>query len=186
MVGARTGVDIEILSVGTHDQAVVSMIESAVAARVIVRSREQRPNPNVGSVGHAFHDASVTVGAAVGRVIRQHIDRTVPPDGHAQHVAHDAVIRRTVNLGAGRSIRSLNRARWSFDTLVSWDMNTDNELQKLTDMAESPEEGTWTFTSVNGSVWQGKGAPVGDHTGNGNASTFTLKVSGGLKMKKIL
>ncbi len=60
------------------------------------------------------------------------------------------------------------------------------ELQKLADMAKDPQEADWTITSVNGSVWQGKGAPVGDLQGNGNQSTFTLKVSGGLELKKII
>lgn len=88
--------------------------------------------------------------------------------------------------GGGRNIRQLNQVRWSFESPVSWDMNIDNELKKVADMAKDVKEATWTFTSVNGSVWQGLGAPVGDVQGNGNTSIFTLKVSGGKELKKII
>lgn len=88
--------------------------------------------------------------------------------------------------GGGRNMRQLNRVKWSFEILCAWDMNTVNELQNLTDMAKDPQEADWTITSVNGSVWKGKGAPVGDHNGNGNPATFTVKVSGGDVLKKII
>ena len=88
--------------------------------------------------------------------------------------------------GGGRNIRQLNQVRWSFEGSVSWDMNIENELLKVADMAKDVQEATWTFTSINGSVWQGLGAPVGDVQGNGNTSMFTLKVSGAKGMKKII
>ncbi len=88
--------------------------------------------------------------------------------------------------GGGRNIRQLNQVRWSFEGTVSWDMNIDNELQKVTDMSKDPQEADWTFTHINGTVWGGKGAPVGDVQGNGNGSTFTLKASGGKALKKII
>lgn len=88
--------------------------------------------------------------------------------------------------GGGRNMRQLNRVRWSFEVLLSWDMNTARELQTLTAMAKDPQEATWTMTSINGSVFQGTGAPVGDINGNGNPSTFTLKVAGGLELTQII
>jgi hypothetical protein len=88
--------------------------------------------------------------------------------------------------GGGRNIRQINQVRWVFESPVAWDMNTDNELQKLTDMAKNSQEADWTFTHINGTVWSGKGAPVGDISGNGNQSTFTLKISGGGALKKIV
>lgn len=88
--------------------------------------------------------------------------------------------------GGGHNIRQLNRVRWSVETTVAWDMNTREDLEKLTDLAGDPQESDWTFTHINGTVYGGKGAPVGDMAGNGNAATFTLKVSGGGKLKKIV
>lgn len=86
--------------------------------------------------------------------------------------------------GGGRAIIQKNRVRWSFETTCAMDMVTDNDLEKITALAESPVEADWTFSHVSGTVWKGKGVPVGDQQGNGNAGTFTLKVSGGNKMTK--
>lgn len=87
--------------------------------------------------------------------------------------------------GSGGSIRQLNRVRWSFEVTVAWDMNSRAELEKLTALAGDPVEAEWTITNINGTVYGGTGAPVGDMQGNGNAATFTLKVSGGGALKKI-
>ena len=87
--------------------------------------------------------------------------------------------------GSGDNIKQLNNVRWSFEVACAWDANTRTELEKLTAMAGDPVDADWTVTSINGTVYGGKGAPVGDMQGNGNAATFTLKVSGGGKMKKI-
>lgn len=87
--------------------------------------------------------------------------------------------------GAGNMIDQINRTRWSLETTVSWDMNEREELQKVNDMAGSPEQADWTFSHVNGTVHSGKGKPVGDLEGNGNAATFTLKISGGGVLRKI-
>jgi len=88
--------------------------------------------------------------------------------------------------GSGGTIRQLNRARWSAEVTVAWDMNSRTELEKLTALAGDPVEADWTFSHINGTVYGGTGAPVGDMQGNGNAATFTLKVSGGGKLKKIV
>lgn len=86
--------------------------------------------------------------------------------------------------GAGNNIRQLNRVRWFFEIVVAWDSSNET-LEKLNQLAGDPVEADWTFTNVNGSVYGGKGAPVGDVQGNGNTSVITLKVAGGGKMKKI-
>jgi hypothetical protein len=88
--------------------------------------------------------------------------------------------------GSGEMIDQMNRARWSLETTVAWDMNTRNDLEKMSELAESPVQADWTITHVNGTVWGGKGKPVGDQQGNGNAATFSLKISGGGKLKKIV
>lgn len=87
--------------------------------------------------------------------------------------------------GAGEAIRKMNKARWSFEVVCASDMNTAEDLEKITSLSNSPAEADWTITHTNGSVYKGKGFPVGDIQGNGNAATFTLKVAGGGEMKKI-
>lgn len=87
--------------------------------------------------------------------------------------------------GAGVMIDQINRKRWKFSVVVSWDMNSANELEKIVDLAGSPVQADWTISSINGTVWGAQGKPVGDYEGNGNNPTFTLTISGGGKMKKI-
>jgi hypothetical protein len=88
--------------------------------------------------------------------------------------------------GAGRNIKKLNRVKWSFEGVVSWDANSKNELDMAKKLAGSPEDADWTITSINGTVWGGKGSPVGDIQGNGNAATMSIKLAGGGEMKKIV
>lgn len=88
--------------------------------------------------------------------------------------------------GNGEMIDQMNRVRWSLETVIAWDMNTRGDLEKLVELAESPVEAEWTITNINGTVYGGTGKPVGDMQGNGNAATFTLKISGGNKLKKIV
>jgi hypothetical protein len=87
--------------------------------------------------------------------------------------------------GGGNMIDQLNRARWSFEVPLSMDMITEETMESLVSMAGSTELGEWTFTNINGTVYQGTGKPVGDLQGNGNASTIPLKVSGGGRLRKI-
>lgn len=88
--------------------------------------------------------------------------------------------------GSGTSIRQLNQVRWKVAVTCSWDMNGADEVTKARQLSGSTEEADWTFTHINGTVWGGKGAPVGTIEGNGNASTFALTVSGGRGLKKIV
>ncbi|KKN42129.1 hypothetical protein LCGC14_0716330 [marine sediment metagenome] len=88
--------------------------------------------------------------------------------------------------GNGEMIDQMNRVRWFIELVIAWDMNVRGDLEKLVELAESPVEAEWTITNINGTVYGGTGKPVGDMQGNGNAATFTLKVSGGNKLKKIV
>jgi hypothetical protein len=89
--------------------------------------------------------------------------------------------------GDAQVIRQLTRKRWSFEATLANDFVAGgaDTLQQLQDLAGSVAEGDWTITNINGSVYQGKGSPVGDLTTNGNTSTIALKVAGGGTMKKI-
>ncbi|MFN8317163.1 MAG: hypothetical protein U0T32_12020 [Chitinophagales bacterium] len=86
--------------------------------------------------------------------------------------------------GGGNMIVQLNRVRWSFKVVVAWDMNDQETLEKVNQLIASTAPTEWTFTNVNGTVYGGTGVPVGDYEGNGNQSTFTLKVAGGKVLKK--
>lgn len=86
--------------------------------------------------------------------------------------------------GSGRMIDKMTRKRWSAECVVAWDNNETLELETIVGLAESPVEADWTITHISGTVWGGKGKPVGDLEGSGMA-TFKFKVAGGLKMKKI-
>jgi hypothetical protein len=88
--------------------------------------------------------------------------------------------------GGGRTIRQLNRVRWSCEATVSWDMNVSNELEQAKKLAAHPVEAEWLISHINGTDWKGIGAPVGDIKGNANAATFSVKISGGGEMKKIV
>jgi hypothetical protein len=87
--------------------------------------------------------------------------------------------------GGGNMIDQINQKRWKFGVTVSWDMNDKNELEKIQELATSQKQTDFTISSINGTVWGGKGKPVGDYEGNGNAATFPLLLSGGGKLKKI-
>lgn len=86
--------------------------------------------------------------------------------------------------GGGNMIDQMNRARWAVEATVVNDMNSQQELEKCIAMSESAVLADWTFTHINGTVYVGKGKPVGDLQNNVNQSTFSLKVSGGGKLKK--
>lgn len=88
--------------------------------------------------------------------------------------------------GGGRQIIKKNRNLWSFEGPGTWDMNTVNEVDLLVKLAEDPDPANWTVQHSNKTVWGGKGIPVGDIEGNSNAGTFTLKLAGAGKLKKIV
>ena len=88
--------------------------------------------------------------------------------------------------GDGSMIDTINRVRWSFEIPATWDQNSANELDKLIELAASPVQADWTISSINGTVWGGKGKPVGELPGNGNTAIITLKLSGGGRLKKIV
>lgn len=87
--------------------------------------------------------------------------------------------------GNGQIIRQKNRKVWSMEGTLAWDMDTNMDLQKIQELANSPVESEWLFVHISGVSYGGKGSPVGDIQGNLNAATFTLKVNGGGVLKKL-
>lgn len=88
--------------------------------------------------------------------------------------------------GSGEMIKQMNNNRWQFGCVAAWDMNNRNDLEKVSQLAENPLDADWTITHANGTVWGGKGCPVGDYEGNGNAATFDILLQGSGKLKKIV
>lgn len=84
--------------------------------------------------------------------------------------------------GSGKNIRQLNLNRWFFEVVYTWE---DGDLERMSDLAGDTVEAEWTFTHKNGTVYRGLGSPVGDIQGNGNAATFTAKISGGGILEQI-
>lgn len=87
--------------------------------------------------------------------------------------------------GAGNMIDQISRVRWSVEVPVAWEQLDGNTLNTLSNLAGSPVQADWTFTSLNGAVYQGKGKPVGDMIGDGMASNIPLKISGGGRLKQL-
>jgi hypothetical protein len=85
----------------------------------------------------------------------------------------------------GQNMPQLNRVRWSVEGAIAVDTVSDNELNNLERLASHPDDGTWTFSLITGTVYKGTGRPVGDQQYDTNAGTMTLKVSGGGKLEKI-
>ena len=95
MVGPRAGINVKILAVWAHDEAVVEMIEnSGLRAWIWLRLREQRPCPR-GTAGNPFHDTSKRHGA-VRRDVSDNIDRSVWADGQTFNTAREPMISSTV------------------------------------------------------------------------------------------
>jgi hypothetical protein len=88
--------------------------------------------------------------------------------------------------GNGEMIDIMTQKRWSLEGVTSWDMNGRNDLATLRLLESNPLLADWTWSSINGTVWGGKGKPVGGNSGDKGAATFTLKIAGGGKATKII
>ena len=87
--------------------------------------------------------------------------------------------------GAGNNIKKINAVRWSCEVVISHDMNIREEAEKISALAADPVDAEWTISHINGTVYGGKGGPVGDITFDANEGTMPLKIGGGGKLKKI-
>ena len=107
-------------------------------------------------------------------------DGTLDPGGYRSNDDANAIT------GDGKMIDQINRVRGSFETPpIAWDMTDADELQKLSDMSESPVLADWTISSISGAIWGGRGKPVGDIQGVTNTSQISLKIAFEGKVKKI-
>lgn len=87
--------------------------------------------------------------------------------------------------GNGELVVVKNRKRWSVELPpILWDMTDRNELGKMQDIADSSVEADWTISSVNGSVYAGKGTIVGSLNATSNDPQITLKLAGSGRLEK--
>lgn len=87
--------------------------------------------------------------------------------------------------GAGQAIYQKNRVRWMIEGVVAVDFIAGTEMEKLSLLAEHPDEGVWTITHISGTIWKGKGVVVGDIQPGTNTAQMTLKVSGSGKLERL-
>ena len=87
--------------------------------------------------------------------------------------------------GAGNAIWTMNQKQWTVEGVISWDMNSGGSLKVLQDLTSSTEDSDWTFSSSNGTIYSGKGRPVGDLAGNTGQSTVGFKIAGGGKLSEV-
>lgn len=106
-------------------------------------------------------------------------DFTLDPGGYTN--SDDA----NMITGNRQIIRQKNAKVWSMEGTIAWDMETNQTVHQIQQLADSPVEAEWIFTHINGTVWGGKGAPVGDIQGNTNTAQVTLKVNGGGELKTL-
>ncbi len=85
----------------------------------------------------------------------------------------------------GQMMSQMNRVRWMWECPIAVDTISDNEMTNLERLASHPDLGTWTFSLISGTIYKGKGRPVGDLKSDSNEGTMTLKVAGGGKLEKI-
>lgn len=106
-------------------------------------------------------------------------DLTVDPGGYRSEDKEDGIT------GDGQMIDTISRKRWSMEGTIAWDTNSQDELAQIAKLQASPEMATWTFTHINGTVWGGKGKPVGDAKGSSKDATLKIKVAGGGQLNKL-
>lgn len=100
------------------------------------------------------------------------VDSTLDPGGFRSQDSDDGID------GAGQMIDQMNRTRPSLETTLAWDSNQDLTLHSIAALAGDPVQSDITISHSNGSVYGGKGKPVGDVKGNWNNGTFALKMAG--------
>ena len=78
----------------------------------------------------------------------------------------------------GTMMQQKNRVLGFLEVVCENDMDVRLDVQKVQELSADSVQADWTFTMNNGSVYKGKGTPVGDIQADTNTGTFTLKVNG--------
>ena len=79
--------------------------------------------------------------------------------------------------------KTLNR--WMVGCEISNSLTGTQEMEKLSQIAASPEEAEFTFSHISGVVFRGKGQIVGDIAPNITTAKLAVKFSGGGQLARI-
>tara|TARA_R110000803_G_scaffold69859_1_gene132441 strand:+ start:1177 stop:1581 length:405 start_codon:yes stop_codon:yes gene_type:complete len=85
---------------------------------------------------------------------------------------------------SGEAIVKKNFVKGSLEIVLANDQKARLDSQFCGDLAASTEQGDWSFSVIDGSVYGAKGDIVGDITSNLNAATFSIKIAFG-KVNKL-
>jgi len=86
---------------------------------------------------------------------------------------------------SGEMIDVMTLSRWGCTFVVAGDLTTRQDLEKLVALAGDPVQAVWTITHISGSIYRGKGKPVGDVKQALKAATIALKIGGGGKAEQV-
>jgi len=106
-------------------------------------------------------------------------DLTVDQGGYRSEDKEDGAT------GDGQMIDSISRKRWSMEGTVAWDTASQDENLQASKLSGSPILADWTFTHYNGTIWGGKGKPVGEIKSSSKDATMKIKIAGGGLLSKI-
>jgi hypothetical protein len=106
-------------------------------------------------------------------------------DGNVDNGGYNSTDEANGITGAGQMITTINRKRWMVEVTVGWDMANTDEVAKAGLLAGSPVDADWIFEHINGTVWGGKGRPVGDLQGSTDKATTKMKIAGGGELKQL-
>lgn len=88
--------------------------------------------------------------------------------------------------GSGEAIYKMNQVRWMLEGPMVWNMITQNELERLSQLAEDLGETQFTIRHINGTIWAGVGKVVGDIQGGSQEATIPIKLAGGGRLRKVV
>jgi hypothetical protein len=86
--------------------------------------------------------------------------------------------------GDGIPIWNIQNNLWSIEGNVVWDKIVRDELTELTDLSGDVADGQITIAFLDGSIWGGKGRPVGETSGT-NKGDIAAKMAGGGRLVKL-
>ena len=118
----------------------------------------------------------------------EHGDMKFDPKANESWTLNEGGIRTNDDANSvtsnGKIIQQKNNTLWNAEGPIAVDLKGE-QSDYLNKVTESSELGTWVFSHISGSLFTGKGIPVGDLNTDTNTAQLTLKVAGSGKLSKI-
>lgn len=86
---------------------------------------------------------------------------------------------------SGEAVYSVQTMPWKAEGTLRWSALTGQDIEKLTALSGSATETEFTFTLTDGTIYGGKGKPVGDLSGTAKDGTVPFAVQGGGILRQI-